>query len=208
MDRRLWKRYWRRALWTAWFVRFVPYVRMVGLNGSMVTGKLHEGSDIDFFVVLKEGRIFTGRVLVTLIVHLLGVRRHHALVAGRVCLNRYASDSFLVIQEENDYHARVFHNLVPLFSTHRAYERYRLANAWMDRLGHPLADHEPILKETYWSWLLRGTAEQLLAPFSQALEDWLRQRHLRRTAEDPRVRLPGSKVVISDQELRFHLAKD
>ena len=58
----------KAALW----LKYVPFVRMIAVTGTLAMKNCEKNSDIDFFVVLEKGRIFTGRLLVTLIVHLLG----------------------------------------------------------------------------------------------------------------------------------------
>ncbi len=202
-------RRWRRTAWTATVLRFVPYVRLVGLNGSMVTGDMHAGSDIDFFLVLQEGRIFSGRVFVTVVVQLLGLRRQGSKVAGRICLNRYATTSWLTIGPPNLYHARVFHNLVPLFSAETTYARYLETNAWMAHFDYPVVVHKPLHTDSWLSWLVRssleGLADMLFLWWSEPL---LRNRQLWRLRTDPRVSQPGSRVVVSDQELCFHILKN
>jgi hypothetical protein len=206
-DRQIWWRYWRRAMWTAWVIRWLPYVRLVGLNGSMVTGSLNKESDIDFYVVTANGRIYTTRAFVTAVVHCLGVRRHGRHIAGRICLNRYAVRSYLRIDEANLYHARVFHNLIPLYAEEGVYEEYRKANHWMREKGYPVADHRPVLTLP-WPFLgLKRLMEAGLYLPTALLEPALRRLQLRRTARDIRAAHPGSRVVISDRELRFHLAK-
>lgn len=208
MNQRLWRYRFQKALLVAAILRFVPFVRMIGLNGSMVTGLMTDQSDIDFYIVLKKGRIFSGRVLVTLIVQLLGVRRHGLIVAGRICLNRFSHDQFLTITEENYYHARVFHNLIPLFSRGNCYERYCQANTWMTEWDLPVNKHQVVLKDTPLSWLIRTTLEAVFAIVGGSVENVLRKRQYQRYAQDVRVKQVGSQVVISDRELRFQLAKE
>lgn len=191
----------------AWVLRFVPYVRMVGLNGSMVTGWAREESDIDFLIIVKPGHIFLGRILTTAVTHLTGYRRHGNHVAGRICLNRYATADYLHIGPENAYHARVFHNLVPLFSTGRAYTRYLRANGWMAKEGYPLCPHEPVLQDSWASRMLRTFGEILLHPCAKMLERYCRKWQRARLNAEPLAEEPGSRIILSDNELCFHLVK-
>ena len=201
-------RFWRRALWVSYLLRLVPYVRLVGLNGSLVTGTAHSGSDIDFFIVLKKGRIFTGRFLVTTLVQMLGVRRHGPYVAGRICLNRYASTDFLVIGPPNQYHAQVFHNLIPLYATPEIYQEFLLKNSWMKSFAYPPHAHEIIWKFGGTALAFQRVGELVMDLCCFWLEPVLRNLQLDRLAGDERAHLPGSRVVISDQELCFHTLKD
>ena len=204
MDKRLWKKRWLHAYLVTHILRFIPYVRMVGLNGSMVTGTMHTESDIDLYIVLERGRIFTGRLLVTLTVQSLGLRRHGKHVAGRVCLNRYATPDLLSIGPPNEYHARVFSNLIPLYAHPGIYEMYRDSNKWMQKFGYSLPFHKPVMAGGLG---LQRVGEVLMSMLAPTTERWLRTWQQHRVATDPRVVEEGSRVVISDEELCFHLAK-
>lgn len=208
MDQQLWRRYWRRAYLVSFWLRLTPYVRMVGLNGSMVAGNLKKSSDIDFYVVLKKGRIFTGRFFVTLVVQLTGLRRYGRKVAGRICLNRYAASDYLHIYEENEYHAKVFHNLIPLFAEVGVHEEFCHENEWMSKFGARVVQNEIIWKDGLFWRFLRRLFEFIAEIGAYLMEGILRKRQLFRMKHDPRVGLKGSRVVISDVELRFHLAKN
>jgi hypothetical protein len=208
MDRRLWKKRWLRALLATYFLRYVPFVRFVGLNGSMVTGAMNKESDIDFFIVLQKGRIFSGRFFVTVAMHLLGLRRHGDKIAGRICLNRYSTQELLSIGPPTLYHARVFSNLIPLFSFPGLYRRYVEENRWMNAFGFPVKVHKPVLELSFFSRSVQKAAEWGVGAFLPRLELLLRSEQHRRFAKDGRVRLQGSRVVVSDVELCFHLAKE
>lgn len=194
----------------AFLLRFVPYVRMVGLNGSMVTGRVRLQSDIDFFVVIKRGRIFIGRFLVVMVVQLLGLRPNKRTTAGKICLNRFASRSFLKITPENRYHARVFHNLIPLFSTGGCYEQYLESNRWMERFSLPVAENAVIWPDTGILKLWRGLLEKPLNWLGDPLEFWLfrwQSRHLADLAEAAEEQKANSILVVNEREIRFHLVK-
>lgn len=203
---RIWRKYWYRALFVAWWLRFVPYVRLVGLNGSMMTGLLHEGSDIDFFIIAKRGHIFTARILSTTLVKLLGLHRTPHHVAGRICLNRYAADDYLQISPRNLYHAWVFHNLYPLAGEPYFARAFSRANRWMAVYGL-----SPQVPRPFWQLgfarIIQAVLEVLLHPWAAALERRAAAWQRNRAAHDTRVNHPESVVVLTDDELRFHLAK-
>lgn len=72
-------------------IRWVPFSRGVALTGSLAEGRETKNSDIDFFIQVKEGRIWSTRLLITVILLLLGIARTDNRVAGQVCLNWYAT---------------------------------------------------------------------------------------------------------------------
>lgn len=69
----------------------LPFVRKVSLTGSLAEGLGTEQSDIDLFVQVVPGRLYLTRLLVTLFAELFGVRRRADKIAGRICLNWFAS---------------------------------------------------------------------------------------------------------------------
>ena len=207
MDRRIWKRLWTRASLAGFLFRFVPFVRMVGLNGSLATGRGGATSDVDLFIVIKRGHIFSGRLVLMAMVTLLGLKPHGEHQAGKLCLNRFASDRFLEITPHDRYHAEVFHNLIPMMSVCGTYPRYVAINAWMETFGFPVQKHMPVWFETPFSWMFRSLGEIILWPVATPIEGMARRWMERRAAPDPRRNRPGSVLVLSEHELRFHLAK-
>ena len=69
----------------------LPFVERVSVTGSLAEGRQHKGSDIDFFIQVRPGRLYFTRFFVTTVIQLLGVRRHGQAVAGRICLNWFAT---------------------------------------------------------------------------------------------------------------------
>ena len=95
------REYLRRAKLAAKVLRFVPFLRMAGLNGSLVRGEENVSSDIDFLIIAKRGRLYTARFFAIILVHLTGYRRYADKVAGRICLNCYLSDDNPDISPKN-----------------------------------------------------------------------------------------------------------
>jgi hypothetical protein len=207
MNERLWQQYWRRALWATWWLRLVPYVRLVGLNGSMATGTLKSNSDIDFYIVVANGHIFFTRIMTTALLHLLGIRRHGKKVAGRICLNRYASDTFLEITPHDTYHACVFHNLIPLFTFPGMYTRYKAANRWMYDFHYPVIRHHSIYTAGGLSRFIQACGEAVLIPISSLCERFWTNWQQKRAEYDAQTKKKGSVVILTPQELRFHTIK-
>src|SRR5690606_37166538 len=146
----------------------VPFVRFVGLNGSMMTGSMRKESDIDLFIAAEPGRVMITRVMTTILVALTGLRVRSQKTAGLFCLNRYASSHFLEITPRNLYHARVFHNMYPIYAPKGVYERYLQENDWMAEFGHHVKKHKVIMR---WSpfIFIKIMFEWLFWPFADLL---------------------------------------
>lgn len=206
------RRYRQRAIRVAGLLRWVPFVELVGLNGSLATNTADADSDIDFYIATTPHRLYTARMLTILAVHSTRQRRHGTKIAGRICLNRFATRAGLTITPQNEYHARVFSPLVPLFTVPGVYARYRAANEWMAQA------HWPVIPLQNWrsdigvvksskpmpvrvvEWLLRGVIGNAL---ERALSVYQRERILRHEA----TYYPESRVFIRAEELCLHIAK-
>lgn len=71
-------------------IQALPFTRMVALTGSLAEGRATEKSDIDFFVQVKAGHIWTSRLIITAILQLFGLRRTDGNISGKICLNWFA----------------------------------------------------------------------------------------------------------------------
>jgi hypothetical protein len=166
-------------------------------------------SDIDFYLAVAPGRLYTGRLLATLAVHLTGWRRYGWRVRGRVCLNRFATTEALDITPHNDYHARVFSGLEPLWAHEGVYERYQSVNQWMTVFGYQVGCSRRSLRREGWRGTVQRVGEWLLGGLiGDRLERWQRDWQRARIKGDPRTSEEGSRVFIRDNELCFHATKD
>ena len=203
------KEYWRRARVVAFWLQLAPFVRMIGLNGSLARGAAKKTSDIDFFIVIKKNRIWTGRMLVSFMVELSGYRRTDKKIAGMICLNRYQTDDYLEIFPHNQYHAWDYCGLMPLVDIANTYQQYLDKNRWTQKLGHPMRENRRMLSPSHFLSFLRNLSEKILGG---DLGDWvekiLRRYQRRRILSDKRTMMaPKGKIRISDRELCFHPAK-
>lgn len=198
----------QRAVAVARLLSAIPFIRMVGLNGSLVTGTMSRQSDIDFYLVTAPGRLYTARLLATVAVHLSGWRRYGSRVRGRVCLNRFATVEAMDITPHNDYHARVFSGLEPLWAAPGVYEGYQAANGWMTAFGFDLrSSRRPMRRSRLAAIWQRWGERRLSGRFGAWLERWQAAWQRARIARDPRTHTPGSRVFVRDNELCFHAEK-
>ena len=128
---KIWKRYFLKSKFATNLIKVLPFVRLVGLNGSMVRGIFKNTSDIDFLIIAEKNRLFTTRLLVTLVLKLFNLKKSDKNIAGRVCLNRWATVNQLEITPHNHYHAWTFSPLLPLYSDMSCYEQFITSNQWM-----------------------------------------------------------------------------
>jgi hypothetical protein len=105
-----------------------PYVRGVGISGSLSKNFADEDSDIDLFIITAKNRLWIARTLM----HML---KKLAYVAGKqhyFCLNYYIDEQNLQIPEQNIYTAAEVVTLIPLQGD-IAFVDFFAANAWCRR---------------------------------------------------------------------------
>lgn len=92
MNQELWreqqKQTTRRAIR---IISAIPFTRAIALTGSQAEGRATKNSDIDFFIQVEPGWLWSTRFFVTLFIHLAGIRRTDNNIAGKVCLNWFAT---------------------------------------------------------------------------------------------------------------------
>lgn len=72
-------------------LRFIPGVYAIAVCNSESLSLQKEGSDIDLFIVLEAKIFFTARLLITIFLSILGVRRHGQKIKNRFCLSFFVS---------------------------------------------------------------------------------------------------------------------
>ncbi len=141
VDLRMQKERRARHMWI--FARFIaslisrfPFVRGVFISGELSKGVASKGSDIDFYIVTAQRRVWIVRTFCTAfkIIFLFDRRRFF-------CYNHITSEERLDLDERNFYTAVEAVTLKPLYNL-ALYEKFRFLNSWT-REYVPNADYSP-----------------------------------------------------------------
>ncbi len=120
-------RLWRWAeRYAAWMGR-VPFVRMVGVCGSLAAGNATADADVDLFIITAENRLWTVQVWA------MTLRRLASCVGVRVCPNYFLTLDSLRVEPRTLYTAREVAQVVPLYGV-ETYARFFASNPWVQRL--------------------------------------------------------------------------
>jgi predicted nucleotidyltransferase len=188
----------------AWWLRFLPFVRMIGTTGSLAMEKGEKESDWDLLIVLQKNRIFTGRAILTLFLQLIGKRRHGKKTKNRACLNYFITDESLEIATKDIYSAHEYRFLIPLFGW-SVYRRFEMANRWIVRFQPQFfltekppffltRDSAPLRR---WRSFLEGMLGQ------DSIEKFLRTWQKEKIARNPLSKLEASYIEATDRALIF-----
>jgi predicted nucleotidyltransferase len=211
------QRKWRILRRAARLLARLPLVRMIGVSGSLALWNTRAQSDLDLFIIVRRGRIWTARLLLLLATQLLGRRRKYweGQAPDKVCLNHYITDDALAMSPDtrNVYTAMLYVQVVPLAGM-PMYWRWREANeSWLRRwLMYP-----PALRLRPRSYVRVGAAGRavrrwlegiLLEPLGGSFERFAERiqrgaivEHASRRQGWPR---RWGRIKLSDVELAFH----
>lgn len=195
---RLAKRKWSRLGWTMRWMRAVPFVRAVFVSGSLSMNNTDELSDLDIVIVAKHGRIWLTRLLVSVLLSLLRMRRRgdQTVAPDKICPNHFITDESLHIPFQSLYTAQLYANLVPVIADQELVKNFQMQNEWVFKYLH------------HWNMVEEGMVTKRVFGFSTRLGDWLEakareyQKHrIERNATPLR---PGGHLTYSDEALAFH----
>lgn len=191
------------------FLSYLPFTRLVMISGSMSIGNPREESDIDLLIVVKAGRIWTARAIITFFALIFGKYRHTEKTENRLCLNHYITDKSLAIDFGNLYKAQEYLNLIPIAGDLNIYDEFFAANqSWMENYVftdngnrdnlRTFAQQEAFLKIKYFfEWLLDGKIGDML-------EKTFKKIQISFIQKNPLSHRPGGRLRYADDNLVFH----
>jgi len=108
------------------FIAKFPFVKAVGVSGSLSKGYYDNGSDIDFFVITEPNKLWLCRTFLMLYkkIFLLNSRKYF-------CINYFISTSQLEIEEKNRFTATEMKTLIPMQGK-TVFEDFFQSNIWVN----------------------------------------------------------------------------
>lgn len=197
-----------RAVRYARLLSIVPFVRFVGLNGSLACGCSSKKSDIDLLVVARAGRIYTVRFFATVVLALTPWRRRPNNVAGKICLNCFLSEDHLNIRPERKTNEKkvALSNLalIPLFDLGDIYKKFQRENIWMRGYSIEKKKEFPVitLKHKRFLQTLKEKASLVF------LGDWFERWQMNyQTTRILRGKKPTDEIYVSADFIKLHPKK-
>jgi hypothetical protein len=192
----------RRAHVYGVLLKHLPFVRMVGLTGSLAMRNVGDGAarDIDLMVVTVPGRVWLGRAAVIAVVYLA------RLAGDRLCPNYVVSEEALALDDRSIYSAHELAQMVPLYGA-AAYQRLWDCNPQvLAQLPNAVPYPAPSDRLLPGGARLKRAAERLLGGvLGDCLEGWERARKMRRLR---RLQRDGAaEIVFSSQQCKGHFGR-
>ncbi len=107
------------------FLYQFPFVRAVGISGSLSKNFADEKADIDFFVITKTGRLWIARTLM----HLFKKLTFFTGQQHFFCMNYYIDEKSLLLNQQNIFTAIEVKTLLPV-SGEKTMQHFFTANQW------------------------------------------------------------------------------
>jgi hypothetical protein len=181
-------------------VRHMPFVRMVALSGSLAHLNADDEADLDLFVIVAPGRVWSVTLTTLVVARLLGWRR-------LLCLNYVVSERALMVSPADLFSANQIIHLQPIMGG-SAYRRFLDANRFVERFYpnfRPRAAGPAAADAAKWWSIVRRTIEialdLTLAPVYERACRIVYGRHLRRQAHTWRSR---DQVRLEAECLKLH----
>jgi hypothetical protein len=92
------------------FLYQFPFVRGIGISGSLSKNYADQGTDIDFFIITRTNRLWIARTLMHLFKKLTFITGHQHLY----CMNYYIDEEAMRIEEQNIFTATELVTLLPV----------------------------------------------------------------------------------------------
>src|SRR3989344_239940 len=200
-------RKWRVMREVMFWMRMVPFVRVVFASGSLSINNTDELSDLDVVIVARHGCIWTTRFLVAGLLALLGRRRKHEdLVApDKICPNHFITDQSLHIPFHSMYTAKLYANLVPLMAVdHDDLKKFHEANSWVLGFVGRWKMREDQIVQQGLSFAIQWMGELILGLFGRKIENAVARYQKRRIGNKTNNIYLGGHLTFTDNALAFH----
>ncbi len=209
------KKKWRRVFCAARWLKILPYVKAVFASGSLAMSNAEELGDLDILIVVKYGRIWLSRLLVSGLLSLIGMRRKYnqKIAPDKVCLNHYITNKSLPILYKSIYTAQTYINLKPVFiSDPRIVAEFYKANSWLGdyvlNFEAKKLTAEKTNMATGHNFLTKAKSRAGELILNTRIGDWLegqaRRWQTSRIEKHKKQDPPGGRVVYNDEQLEFH----
>lgn len=162
-----------------------PYIRGVGISGSLSKGYMDESGDVDFFIITEPERLWIARTLLILYkkIFLLNSRKFF-------CVNYFIDTNHLEIPDKNIFTATEILTLIPAYN-HTVFKSFMEKNSWTKKYlpnKFPIktineSNNKPVIKEVIEKLLNNQLGSYIDALFMKlTLKKWRRKfKHIKET---------------------------
>jgi hypothetical protein len=158
----------RTACKAGGFLYQFPFVRGIGISGSLSKNFADQHTDIDFFIITDANRLWIARTLMHLFKKLTFITGHQHWY----CMNYYIDEEAMRIDEQNIFTATELITLLPVCGN-GTMDRFYGENNWAGDFfpNQTMGKHSMLLTRS--GWLKKGVEWLLDNSMGNALDNWL-----------------------------------
>ena len=205
---------WKKLRRIATILQIVPNLKLFAACNTLVLNDIREDSDIDVFVIIKDGRMWQTRFFITVLVALLGQWRHKNNIANKICLSFYVTDKKMNLKwlAKKPYDPMLTYwvtFIYPLLDR-GVYGKFIEENKWVKNHVPNFIKYNPNLLErrvakVYIFDILRKLLEAILnTGIGNFVEKIFKKIQIGKMKKGDSWKRDNTDVVISDQMLKFH----
>jgi hypothetical protein len=189
----------------------LPYVRLIAVINSLAMGTADADSDIDFFVVTKNKRLYFVRSIIIVIFRILGVYKTREKIKDKFCFGFFVTADNLNLQsillKPADPYLLVWLSSMRPLTSEKYYLELMAANNWL-KVYLPNFDSSARLtslkKPNTFVRTIKVILEVLLWIPSAILEPVLRRIHIDHTFKLPENHAATSTTIANAKMLKLH----
>ncbi len=211
----------KRAVLAAKIFKFIPWIKMIAVGNLLGAHNLKDDSDIDFFIIAEDKRIWLTRFFCAGITKLLGLRPQTDNSRDKICLSFYVSekamdlsglmlprDSIASLQNDRKnydiYFTYWLAGLTPIYDVGGIYKKLIKENSW---LNAGLPNWEPVnpgrqrcVRSFFYEFY-----HDVIDLFCGGLETWFKKLQLKLLPKNlTDIMNKDTRVVMSDAVLKMH----
>jgi hypothetical protein len=205
---------WQIAKKGARILRYIPFIRLICVCNTLAFNNANIESDIDFFIVVKNNRLWLARFFATFLLDLLRMRRKGEKIQDKICLSFYVTEKTmnfepLLIKPEDSYFAFWTAQLVPLLNRENTFEKLIEQNKWVKNYlpnAFERTKKSLIVDNSFTNFFYKLKEKALSGKLGNWLENYFKlvQKNKMDKNTESVAKEPNTKVVISDDVLKFH----
>lgn len=119
----------------AFYLSHIPTIKFIGITGGLALENAAKDDDIDFFIIVKKGTLFTTRLWILALLEWRGMRRKRGEKhpADKICVNLLLDETRLSwpLKRRDLYTAHEIAQIKPLFDRNNTYQKFMESNGWI-----------------------------------------------------------------------------
>jgi hypothetical protein len=174
------------------FLYQFPYVRGIGISGSLSKNFADQNTDIDFFIITRTNRLWIARTCMHLFKKLTFITGHQHWY----CMNYYIDEKALRIEEQNIFTATELITLLPVCGN-GAMDKFFETNNWATLYFPNQAEKKHSRYLTRSSWFKKLVEWILNNRLGEALDNYLMRvttRRWKQKEQEQRLNVNGNRM--------------